>query len=741
MQSPELLLKSLNSALRRLRGACTVLVNEELDDKLLNAMRRLLLAEILGDTWIVAMGGSQGAGKTSLMASMYDLRGAGPRWLQGNEGRGEKMPVLIQEVEGLAQPQGYVRRLVAVVGVKGGEGDDRSSKSFKLEDAIVDVDEFQRAVCDPHAEDLLPVLCVPRRYFKRDKQAWLLLPGYEKQERSNRSWQELMRQAMIGAGGCIIVTDETRMANQQQLEIVRDMLQNELRNCKPYIVISKTEAHHGNEKRCADLRASAQATFQVDAELADKHIILSGVEDPSYIKEWMPHLRSAIDDLSFSGQSSRHLQMSHLSAIVGKDLSRVLNDIRSKSRLYFSSDAGGAGEGAQVLEEVLEKFDDAVESLREKHHKEVDGIANAAFVCAAEAMNKTLVADHEGFANWVSNAFDTTSETKKKMQNLVRNSWQKAAPAYFSDYSSALSRLTSARLGRLSEEDTSQEPPKVQILAQAPKLIQLAYSHPSGVPVRYTRLNKETVGDIRILLGNSSQEEEKAHQDASKQLGSSVALLPAITLEYSRLAFGMPQVCGINPDYSEPVGGKGTNHVADGVQSLQTGVELGKTAIKSFAAVMAVDVVSDGDSDILGALKAPDTPGDGATTFPAGGVSVHPAAVAVTAVVAAAYVTSVAVTRLRTFEREASSQAHNMLSSVRDHHVEHMKTHFDHSMSVVRERVKDKIRTRYHMDEALMQKDRLAAALADVSSITSDLRYELDSSATGLQPFLAHGED
>ena len=728
MQTPELLLKSLNNALRRLRGACTVLGNDELDDKLLDAMRRLLLAEILGDTWIVAMGGSQGAGKTTLMASMYDLRGDGPRWLQGNEGRGEKMPVLIQEVDGLAHPQGYVRRLV----------EDKSSKTFKLEDAIVDVDKFQRAVCDPDAEDLLPVLCVPRRYFKRENQAWLLLPGYEKQERSNRSWQELMRQALIGAGGCIIVTDETRMANQQQLEIVKDMLQNELRNCKPYIVISKTEAHRHNEKRLTELRASAQSTFQVDAELAAKQIILSGTDDPSYVAEWMPLLVSAIDDLNFTGQSNRHLQMEHLSAIVGKDLSRVLNDIRSKSRLYFSSDRGGAGEGAQVLEDVLEKFDDAVESLREKHHKAVESIANAAFVAAAASMNQTLAADHEGFKNWLANAFNTTSETKVQMQALVSKSWQKAAPTYFSAYSNALARLTSEKLGRLSEEGNREDSPEVPLLAQPQNLIQLAYVHPSGQPVRYARLNQEVVSDIRILLGNSSQEEEKVHQDASKQLGISVALLPAITLEYSRLAFGMPEVCGIKPDYSEPVGGNGANHVADGVQSLQTGVDLGKTAIKSFAAVLAVDVVSDGDSDILGALSTPSTPGNEAPTFPVGVASMHPAAIAVTAVVAAAYVTSVAVTRLRTFEREASAQAHNMLASVRDHHVEHMKTHFDNSMSLVRERVKEKIRARYRMDETLMEKDRLAAAIAEVSSITSDLRYELDASPTGLQPFLAH---
>lgn len=727
MQSPELLLRSLNNALRRLRGACTILHNEEVDDRLLEVMRRLLLAEILGKTWIVAIGGSQGAGKTTLMASMYDLRGEGPRWLQGNEGRGEKMPVLIQEVEGLTQAQGYVRRLV----------EDELSNGFKLEDAKVDVVEFQRAVCDPKAEDLLPVLCVPRRYFKRDHQAWLLLPGYEKQDRANRSWQELMRQAMIGAGGCIIVTDETRMANQQQLEIVRDMLQSELRNCKPYIVISKTEAHQHNEKQCADLRASAQSTFQVDAELADKHIILSGVDDPAYTNEWMPLLRNAIDDLNFTGQSNRHLQMSHLSTILGKDLSRVLTDIRSKSRLYFNSDIGGTGDGAQVLEEILDKFDDAVQSLRETHHREVEDIASQAFNVGAQAMANTLKADHEGFANWLTNAFDTSSETKGKMQALVRDSWQKAAPAYFSDYSNAMARLTSDRLGKLSEEETLDESRKALPLARSQRLIQLGYVHPSGKPVSYARLNKEVVSDIRILLGNSSKEEELAHQNASKQLGSSVALLPAMTLEYSRLAFGMPQACGVNLDYSDSSCGKGSNQVADGVQSLQTGVDLGKTAIRSFAAVMAVDVLSDGDSDILGALIGSDTPEAGVDTPPA--VIMHPAAIAVTAVVAAAYVTTVAVTRLRTFEREASAQAHNMLSSVRDHHVEHLKTHFDNSMSVVRERVKDKIRERYHMDEALMRKDRLAAALADVVSITSDLHYELDASAVGLQPFLANG--
>lgn len=104
--APEVLLAELNNGLRRLRGACTELDDDEIDHALLRAMRRLLLAEVLSDTWVIAVGGSQGAGKTTLMATLYELGGTEPRWLQANEGRGEKMPILIAEEKGRTTPQG-----------------------------------------------------------------------------------------------------------------------------------------------------------------------------------------------------------------------------------------------------------------------------------------------------------------------------------------------------------------------------------------------------------------------------------------------------------------------------------------------------------------------------------------------------------------------------------------------------------------------------------------------------------
>ncbi|MFQ2753182.1 hypothetical protein ACK3YM_20435 [Aeromonas caviae] len=722
MESPEIQLKALNNALRRLRGACSALDGEELDEKLLEVMRRLLLAEVLADTWIVAIGGSQGAGKTTLMASLYDLPHDSSGWLRSNEGRGEKMPVLILESRETKVAQGYVRRLV------------ETGNDLTLEDVSVDLNEFQRAVCDPDAGDLLPVLKVPQRYFTRNNQAWLLLPGYEKQERENREWQELMRQAMIAAGGCIVVTDETRLANQQQLEIVKDMLEKELKNCKPYIVISKTEAYRHNPQRQAELRKSAAETFNVATEHSDSNIILTGTDDPEYITEWMPYLRRAIDDLNFSGQTNRYLQLTHLTEIVSKDLPRVMNMIRTQSRLYYHSDKGGQDDGSQVLAEVLEVFDSAVQDLREKHNEKVKACVTKVFEDAKRNMDSTLAKEHEGFVNWVSNAFDTTSETKRKLQKLVDVSWQEASEDFFDDYVNSLRQLTAAKLKPMPNGNERRN------LPVSPKLVALGYMNSAGQLVQHEQLDAEKVSNIKMLLNHGPMSNVQNTTVVNKQFRKSVALIPALSLEYTRLVYAMPEIfIELQPYVTlEQDGGETStgNVAAEGVETLNAGVDLGRTALKSLAAVLAIDVVSDGDSDILGALFGQDQPSTDPTTglpVPPVPVMMHPAAVAVTAVVAAAYVTTAALTRMRTFEKKASAQAHVMLASVHDHHIEHLRNKFDETMNAARKRISETLRARYHMDEMLMRKDRLAKAIADVNALIDDLRTELRSSASGLQ--------
>ncbi len=732
MQEPEILLKNLNNTLRRLRGACVVLSDagidtEEIDSDLLKVMRKMLLAEILGDVWVIAIGGSQGAGKTTLVSTMYDIGIDGNQWLAGNEGRGEKMPVLIFEKDNLSSIQGYVRRF------------EKKEDFFEIYDVQIDVASFQRVLCDPSTEDLLPILHVPKKYLNDKNQAFLLLPGYEKQDRDNRDWQELMKQALIAAAGCIVVTDETRLANQQQLEIAKDMLENEFKDSQPYIVISKTESSRNNHERQKHLKQSAQSVFKISNELYENHIILTGSNERAYVEEWLPTLAKAIDDLNFTGQSNRHLQKSHLSNLLSKDLSRVLNKIRSKAKLYYVSDTNGLGDGAQMLTQILEEFDDAASTLKLEYNEIIEKLLKSAYQKADSYMSKELIANHEGIWNRVKNTLDTHNETKVKLQELVRNSWQLGMQDFLEKYVHDISDVTFSKLGGISNhiskdtyllnEDTYESLRKTQYLSSTNQI------------VTFEKLTEEAINDIGALLRGSQNE-------LSKSLPSNIKLLPALTLEYSRLLYAFPQVSV--ELFSKDEINESIQNFEDGVQSLKDGVELGKTAIRSVAALLAVDVVSDGKSDILAAVfgkavKEDDSiESDGSipSSIPIPPpVMLNPWAVGAVAVIATSYLSIVALSRVRGKDKQASIQAQNMLYGIQEHYIAHFSKQFDDAMRVTREQIKSTLSERYKIDENFTKKDRLVRAIVDAKSIVDELRYELDSSGIGLQVLIANRDN
>ncbi|WP_097190288.1 hypothetical protein [Caballeronia arationis] len=146
MHSPELLLKNLNGALRELLGATAALNDTRIDDELRPAAQRLLLAEVLGNTTILAVCGSQGAGKTTLVATLYEEYGA-QEWLKPNQGRGDRLPVLILEEPGREKAQGYVRQFARR---------SVNHTSVILEDSEVSVDAFNDACCGR-----IPPRCCP----------------------------------------------------------------------------------------------------------------------------------------------------------------------------------------------------------------------------------------------------------------------------------------------------------------------------------------------------------------------------------------------------------------------------------------------------------------------------------------------------------------------------------------------------------------------------------------------------
>ena len=331
----------------------------------------------------------------------------------------------------------------------------------------------------------------------------------------------------------------------------------------------------------------------------------------------------------------------------------------------------------------------------------------------------------------------------------MQSAWRNGASELYMQYSGGLARLTATKLGRETAAPIAGSPKPLLAPEQTRSLIQVGYMHPSGQMATFKKLTPGIARDVRLLLGHHSQADVQAHQVASKALGDSVELVPALTLEYTRLLYAMPEVVGLKEGMESNVGEPAHNLVKDGVDSLQAGVDLGKTALRSLATVMAVDVVSDGEADILATIfgkreqkqeqsqeRGQEVESSGGDSVPVVPTTLHPVAVAAAAVVAGAYLTTVAVSRLRTYEKAASAEAHTMLVSVHDAHVGHLRTQCDNTMAAARARIVEALRARYKMNETLMRKDRLARTMADVVSLASDLRHDLDASASGLHLFI-----
>ncbi len=731
LESPELLLPRLNAALRELRGAVDLLEEPALGEQMAPMMRSLLLAEVLGQEWILAIGGSQGAGKTTLVRTMYGLAGADAAWLPANEGQGEKMPVLVLEEAGRERVEGAVRCLCP------GDGG-----RYEIQEQTLEVDAFRRAVTDPEPRQLLPVLKVPQRYFHRPHQAWLLLPGYEKEDRENQDWQRLMRQALVGAAGCVIVTDETRMANQQQQEIVRDMLSNELRGARPLVVVTKTEAIRGNAGRVQELRRTAREVFALPADVDDRWIVCAGSDDADYVEEWLPELATNVGDLALSGGGVRAAQLSQLEVTLRRDLANVLSRLQIKAKLFLERRNVGDDGPREVVKSFLDAYDNECAVVREGYQGQINVGLDAIFRKALDELTGRLKSNHEGIVQHLKDYFRKASDSLGRIEDDITKAWA-AGGSVLEAHAKAIGTITMEKLSAPREaflaSDAARQPE-----AKASALQRLGYEDGKAV-VHWAHPTEDERHNLQVLLGTSGQ------AAPNKDLMASVALLPVLALEYARLASVLPESVGVNGDTLQPaVDLERPNLVGESLGRLRDGVGVGQNVLRGIAAMLALDVAVDGKVDVVDILtsvftgKSAEAPVQGDASGGAGGAAtpvVASAAItgfgaAVIGVVAVGYLVHSAMRQVRLHDSKAIQATRTMLRGIRDHHQVHFMAHYDDMMKRLRTRLHQALRTRFHLDELLMEQDRLAKSLADVRALRRDLLHQIERTGQSLPLFL-----
>lgn len=721
MQSPELLLSELNKAMRELRGAARVLDDNAIDAQLLPVIRRLTLAQLMSNRWLIAVGGTQGAGKTTLVRTLYGLQDSDP-WLPANEGRGETLPVLIEESSEHSSPQGYAKLL---------RPDGEGTSQYAMAEEKLEASEFVKACRGQLPEVLLPVLRVPRRHFHQDGQALLLLPGYEKRTSNNETWQDLMRQGMVAAAGCVIVTDSTRLANQAQQDIVKDMLANELRTVRPLIVISKTEAFNGDEPRLAELRQTAQTAFALEGNDAARRVYCAGVGAPGsavdYVQSWLPELAAALRDMSMAGTASRQVQLAKLEQILAVDLAGALRELRIQTTLFFRQ-SGGEDGGQEAIKRCLEAFDDACEDLRSSYQKMVQNLTGEQFGEAWENMQDRLQDSHEGLWNKLANTFDTVTQTQRRIETDVLSAWHSSGPL-LQKYTAALGDLTGAVAGPSM--------PQAMLESSAPPLKRLGYvdGQDNTVAARFT---DETVqSNLNALM--RSRAGEVSTGVTNRDLEKTAKLLPVMALEYARIASALPQLVRVNGETLAmmPLADLGKS-VSNVKQQFSDFTDASRGILKGIAAIMAIDIAADGHADIIDSLLS--AAGTGASAAAAGTTTAAGAAGmtvggAIAATIAIGYIAHCALQEVRQHDGQVRALANGMLQHTRDHHQAHFAACYDQLMNTVRNNLKQGLRRRFGLDQRLMEQDRLAKAMADVRILQRDLLSHLAQSGQTLALF------
>lgn len=747
MLHPERLLGNLNRALRELRGAAGVLHHKNLDQTLMPVIRRLLLAEVLSDMHLIAVAGSQGAGKTTLVCSMYDLpRGEGS-WLQPNQGRGERLPVLLMEDATLQAPQGYKRVLRPV---------RDGSPDFDVFDDEVSPEQFQQACQgnDPHT--LLPVLKLPRRHFPDDKQGLLLLPGYEQQDAQNRAWQELMRQGLVGAAGYVLVTDRTRAANHQQQVMLHDALANEHRS-DPVIVVTKTEAIVDDPQAQAVLVQSVGSTFGLDDVTARQRVFCIAADHPEHAQQALPQLIATLNGMGLVGDEQRNAQLARLETVLGEDLSNALADLELPI-VQFLMEYGDSTDGQHIVASYLKRFDTSRDSLRRKYRRNIEAQMQGLAGTARTALAHQLGEKHEGFFNKAKSILDTHSQTQTALEATVKGAWANT-DAVTQAFTKAVAPLAASALnldsldrsapvevvkeganegGTAGANTTSINPETAALLAR------LGYPVADSPEDHGTKVTQEDIDNlVAIFRYSKASDDDKQPEQVRTQsritanIERSIELLPALGLEYMRVASLVPEMVAIRdgapiPD-ADLASSMNTVH-----ENFRKASNAASNIMRGLAVVMAADFLVDGKIDSIPAIASILT-GSGGATMGAGAAA--PAALALANTVSMAIGVTILVTmvlnEVRRHDRAVSSYAHEALGRIVDRHVVHFNDAFDEVMNHLRERLSGRLRSRFHLDQRLMEQDRLAKALADVKLYQRDLIEAIGRSGQTIGLFAA----
>ncbi len=341
-------LGSINDNVLNILALMDSLGEKELSGRLTELYRKSFIMQTLTDRYVIAVTGTQGVGKTTLLAKLYNVEDG---VLPTNQGRGEQIPILFTERKP-GEHKAFIHRIT------------RPNGSLAIMRDEIDRKEVQTLSMnyDP-TTDLFIELEVPEAVFNCDTKHFLLLPGIESK---NNYMYNLTWSALRTAANCVIVMFSNAYAKEETRSLIK-RLNDDFKNSEPVFVLTMAD-------QTTDKNESFKKTVMHDLNIDEDRVVISGTSD-DLIAKWPERFKKTLQRYSASTSESIGVKCDNM-----KELLDDMRDIRSDLNSFLEKfDTKKQFEDLKVDRYLLPfkmEFKNIRNEICDEFHKHMDDFEN-----------------------------------------------------------------------------------------------------------------------------------------------------------------------------------------------------------------------------------------------------------------------------------------------------------------------------------------------------------------------------
>ncbi|SHJ68639.1 hypothetical protein SAMN02745751_03131 [Dethiosulfatibacter aminovorans DSM 17477] len=363
---PEILLKGLNGKLWKTYGKCKALGlirnngdEKEFTDKFKNILKRSFIAEAFYNKYMIAVSGTQGVGKTTMMMNLYEIPDG---YLPNVIGRGEKAVVMITEKD-IDEIKCYTTKV-----------DIENESNFTTN--ILSKEEMYNGLINPASDVIYYELVVPKRYFPHGECSFILLPGIED---NGTAEDDFTKYVLEQASNTVFVFSSTKLAQEHNMKLMSKVLE-EFKYDKPIFALSFSDQDNSGTD---ELKGSFSEDYNIDED----RIIKVGT-DPVVMEEWRQEIIRSINSYSSLQRAGRERQLTNINDMILDDLFTLLDEI--DDRIYMNNIKDpSAGEVDKIFNWMADVAIKVKKDLYEEIDKEIRDISKNAIEEVCTKIDKT----------------------------------------------------------------------------------------------------------------------------------------------------------------------------------------------------------------------------------------------------------------------------------------------------------------------------------------------------------------